>query len=437
MSNIQNDKVLMKFYLSKIKKLIIDESGKMSYIDNFDHIIYDIFGIKNFTKRLNQCYDNRDTIAVLNQLGFKILNSICKASDLYGVFAELVAIDGRIAEIRRRFKKASKKGKKRDKDLVDEYEWLIDLYKRAVKSIRKRFGIKSSKKSYKRRYSSLVNIVNNRRDYDYDVSSVLYSSDMDDLDFDDEDDDFEDDDGDDGLSELERFRHNLNHTRPVTVKRGPGRNSRRSKLDDYDLDSETDSFDNEEDDSDLSETNQKIDKLADVVTNLANTVQYIANTSNADPRSAAIPRPVRTPEAPIIPRVSTKQVSYTPVVPPTYDPNTLLMPLIAPIQTMINQQSMVAKALDDVTKTNVAIYEYLQTLDFGDDEDDSDLDAEASELLMGELDKYPDLNESSSGTVYTGPNVNASVNSRNNSSPSVEKLIDDINHSDPTNQFPG
>jgi hypothetical protein len=113
------------------------------------------------------------------------------------------------------------------------------------------------------------------------------------------------------------------------------------------------------------------------------------------------------------------------------------MPLIAPIQTMINQQSMVAKALDDVTKTNVAIYEYLQTLDFGDDEDDSDLDAEASELLMGELDKYPDLNESSSGTVYTGPNVNASVNSRNNSSPSVEKLIDDINHSDPTNQFPG
>lgn len=220
-------------------------------MSNLDNIIYDIFGVKHFVKKLNESYDSRDIADVIETVGSKHLMDIMNNSKLYDALVDLVAINYRIGELRKELRKQSKKDK-RDKSDVKEYKYLSNLYEESIKYFRKKLGIKNSKTSYKRRYRSLNNVVNHDG-YDYDdddFTSILLRTD--DFYFDDDyESDYDDDDDYESTSELEDFVRRMNGRQSERQsRRNPNRpnNERRYRQDpsDFDLDEEDD--DDEDDD---------------------------------------------------------------------------------------------------------------------------------------------------------------------------------------------
>lgn len=413
---------VLKIYLQKIKKLIVDENGDLSYIENFDRVIEDIFGVKHFAKKLNQCYDDRDTIAVLNSFGLKNLQEIVSNPNIYQAFAELVALDARIIEIKRRIKRADKKGKKRDKDLVKEYEFLTNLYKKARKRMRSRFGVKSSKKSYKHKYSALSNLVE-RSGYDYDddddFSSVLYSSDM--YDDDDEYDDM------DQLSDLEEFARRLNYGDERRSRRSSGKTKRMNDLEDFDLDSEDDDDDDYDldDDSDINTSSnkgfgKKIDQLASIVSNLANSVQYMLNSGyqNTQPY-----KPVSHAGRAVVPIHSFDDdndyiVNEEPAPrkeqspKPQYSSNAdNLGPIYDAIRMLSENQNRLINTVDN-------IQEFLETLELEEINDEP-----AQPDISIQINKYEDV--AAEAPIVTSREQKP----EQNKTPNTEELIDQINHS--------
>ena len=182
--------VIYKFLVFKIGRLVKDSRGRLKYSTYFDNIVYDIFGVKHFTKKINESYDNRDFIDVLESVGSDQLMKIMNNPKYYDAMRELIAINYRINVLRKEIRKQGKKDKRNKQDLK-EYKYLTNLYEESIKYFRKKLGIKNSKSSYKRRYKSLSNIVRDERDYDDDeYTSILLRSDDDEFYFDDDDDEY-------------------------------------------------------------------------------------------------------------------------------------------------------------------------------------------------------------------------------------------------------
>jgi len=380
---------VLKAYLQKIKKLVVDERGEMSYIENFDRVIEDIFGVKNFAKRLNQCYDDRDTIVVLNSLGSKILNEMLMIPSLYQAFAELVAVDARILEIKKKIRRAEKKGKKKDKDLLKEYEYLTELYKKAKKKIRQRFGIASKKKAYKSRYSALLNIVDGYYEDDDEISSLLYSSD---LEFDD----------DDELSELEDYERYLSGG-----KSGKGR--RIARLMNYDMDEDDDDFDELDDDDADEASNNRLSKIESIVSNLANTVQYMMNTGMKQDNVGYRPyshAPQYT--APIV-----NDDGVRPRIKNTTAGNQELDSIYSTINKLSKTQEILVESNLRLSNSVARIENYLANLDVVDEDDEPD---------------YNDMSIQAQVDDDISPAVTAR-SPRPARSPKREELIEQINRS--------
>lgn len=390
---MKSDRVVMKFILSKIKRLVVDSEGRFRYIENLDNVLYDVFGVKNFTKRLNQTYDDRDTISVMGTLGFGNLTKICNSSHNYEIFAELVAIDARKERLKRELRKADKKGKKKDKDLLKEYEYLSDIYKEATKVVRKRFGIKSAKKSYKKRYSSVSNLLDNRDYYDYDdeFSSVLYTSDIDLYsDYDEDDEDWDDD----GLSELEEFRMRL-EGKSRNRNKGRGRSERssnsprriRRRIDEFDLDDEDDEDewdDEEEEKEDTSDIDRKLDKLASSVSGIANSLQYMINTQQ-QPIIAEKLTPVVQPQY-------IASEALAPVHDFTNDMSPVIDKLVSVVSGLASQQRDTVSAMNQLVSTTDAMQRFLMDVfdeEADDDEDELPHEGLTREELIDTINKNP------------------------------------------------
>ena len=284
-ANYNND-VALKFIIYKIKTLITDNRGKYRYIDNFDTIINDIFGVKHLARKINDAYDNREVICLLEEVGTKYLFELVNNSKLYSVLNEMVSINYRLSVLKKEIHKQRKKDK-RDNDLIKDYNYLSELYKKTVKYLRKKFGIKDTRTSYKRKYKSLNELVSKNKKDEY--SSILSRGDsfFDEYDLYDDDDDDDDDDeyyDDSATSELDDFVQMLHGKKPKSEKlRKRARNNTR-----YDI---YDDDDDEDDDDEYYEYLEKsrrqtknryddvdddrIDKLADVVSDLSSAVQSL------------------------------------------------------------------------------------------------------------------------------------------------------------------
>lgn len=268
-------RVAIKFVLVKIKRLIMDSYGDPRYVKNVDSVIADLFGFKNLASKLNDCYDDHETMVVLSKFTMKNMMAFCDNSRIYAAVAEMVAIDYRISEIRRTFKKLEKKGKKRDKDTIKELEYLEELYKDSAKVLRKKLGQKSGNKSYKRQYSVLGDMVRSKNLYGYeddDVSVMMSFGDE----YDDEDD--EDEYGR-GKSEFTRY---LNKTLGKSSKK-KSRTVQSSSRDDYDdEDEDDDESDEDAEQDDIGRVAASVDALTKIVGSMLKTGRQLPLGFNPD-----------------------------------------------------------------------------------------------------------------------------------------------------------
>lgn len=407
----ENSAVVHKFILYKIKKLVCDSRGRAAFINNFDNVIYEIFGVEHFSKKLNHVYSNRDFVAVLDKVGVEYLLELTNNSKLYNIMHDLVEIDARIIELRKQIRKSGKKNK-RDKSLIKEFNYLTDIYKDSIKLMRKRFGIKNSRTAYKRRYHA-VNDLLSESDYDYDdeFTSILMRDDdfffgMDD----DDDDDYEYDDYE-SSSELEDFVRRMNGSSRGASNRG--RSSRSRDYVDFD-DDDDDEFETiprrkyvSPDEYGNDRLSKQVDSLSDTVELLASSVQSMMNEREyAQTTSRRVPLDD-----------SNDSVEKA------------LDAIHAELSAMQSNNKVIAHALDNVLQRQDDLTGVIGEMinDFVED------DGEESDVIYGtpqivdspvDINKYPDVNELP--PVSEIMKMSAELDRM---SPTREELIDLINQS--------
>lgn len=281
MKRYSNTLVEYKFILNSIKQLVCDSRHRPRYIDDFDQVIEDIFGVNHLAKKINDSYDNRDVISAIDKIGTSYLIELFNTSRLKSIMTDLVAVRHRMRELKKSMRKDRRSTGKRDKSSTKEYNYLSDLYSESVKYMKKRLGVKNMKTLYKRRYKALNNIV------DSDPwGDDFYPLDMDEYDdYEDpfiiadrswDDDDYEYDDYEE-TSELEDFRRALNGRTPRRRSRRVPVDRRRDPMD-FDLDEDDDDFDIGTD----GEMYQQVNHLTDVVADLSSAVQTLVNKEEAN-----------------------------------------------------------------------------------------------------------------------------------------------------------
>lgn len=440
--------VIYKFLIHKIKCLVKDSRGRLKYATYFDNIIYDIFGVKHFSRKLDESYADRDFIDVLETVGSDHLMKIMNNAKLYDAMRELIAINYRISVLRKEIRKQGKKDKRNKQDLK-EYKYLTNLYEESIKYFRKKLGIKNSKNSYKRRYKSLSNIVREEHDYDDEYTSILLRSDDDDYFF--EDDDYEYDEYDDdyeSTSELEDFVNRMNgkpdrrNSRRQKQNRPSYRPSRYSD-EDFDLDEEED-FEDDDDEYDGRRSRhssmpsmedpaiKQLNNLTEVVTDLAGAVQMLVNKNEYDTvqrRKEMYQNQYsdRLSEEHLRPSGTREMVSDSVDTRKELEIITEFIGRLSDEQNkMKSNQKTIAEALDQVVHQQKDIIAFLNTFTEDDEYEDEDISEDVvmrspvvsgNEDLSQRFNKYPDVYEEMANEEDSDGKLK------------VEELIDTINNS--------
>lgn len=266
--------VSLKFIVMKLKRMVMDSYGRVDYTSNGDNVFKDVFGNKNLFSKLDRASSNREVIVIIADFGFKELMTLCNIPKIYDAFCELVSMDVRRETIKKELRKAQKKGKKKDKDLIKELEYINNLYKDGVKSVRKRLGVNKKSNSYKNRYRTVADMVNTRGSIFYDdddeYNSILF--------------DDEDDDDFDEETEFDRFYKKMTGEKFSKKSRKKSKSQNRLNRfdfddDDYDLDDfddeDDDDIDEDEYDVDAEDNSKKIDRLTRQISTLSSAVQQM------------------------------------------------------------------------------------------------------------------------------------------------------------------
>lgn len=334
-----------KFVLSKIQSLVCDSRGRMRYMKEFDHVIDDIYGVKNLAKKINDSYDSRDIIATIEKFGLEQLIGLFNSRKNTDMMADLVAVRYRLRELQSAFQKSRKKSGRRDKRDVKEGKYLSKLYTDSIRYMKKRLGVQDVKNLYKRKYSALTSVLDND-DFGFDDGfSSLLDDDIFGNEYDDYDYDYDD------RTELDDFRDRLN---------GGNMNRRvsRNRMDD-DLE-----FDDEFNFG-QHDTDQRINQLTDVVSELSSAVQRMMSKQQFMDAE-------RGRKSTIVPPIQPK---------PMLDPNQLppvdrnQFDFQYQLDAVQRREEMLMQQIADLGKAQQATNSFLQEImssddDYGDDEDD-------------------------------------------------------------------
>ncbi len=334
-----------KFVLSKIQSLVCDSRGRMRYMKEFDHVIDDIYGVKNLAKKINDSYDSRDIIATIEKFGLEQLIGLFNSRKNTDMMADLVAVRYRLRELQSAFQKSRKKSGRRDKRDVKEGKYLSKLYTDSIRYMKKRLGVQDVKNLYKRKYSALTSVLDND-DFGFDDGfSSLLDDDIFGNEYDDYDYDYDD------RTELDDFRDRLN---------GGNMNRRvsRNRMDD-DLE-----FDDEFNFG-QHDTDQRINQLTDVVSELSSAVQRMMSKQQFMDAE-------RGRKSTIVPSIQPK---------PMLDPNQLppvdrnQFDFQYQLDAVQRREEMLMQQIADLGKAQQATNSFLQEImssddDYGDDEDD-------------------------------------------------------------------
>lgn len=285
---VARDNTKYKIIVSGIKDIVTDGRGRMTYMDQFDSCIDEIFGVPHFSRKINGAYSNKEIIDIIERVGSEYLYDIFTNKRLRGILTEMTKMDKRIHVLRKDLRKQGKRGG-RDKYDLKEYNWLRKTFKESAKYMRNRFGIKNNKTAYKRRYKNISEVLKNRDDDDYGFDSFTFGGyddfdDYNDRSYNSYNDDYYEDDDYEDTSELQDFEMMMNGRKNNRSRSRRSRNSTRKSR--YDFDDEwddSDSFDDEDDDKFVDDDlEKKVNKIADNVMYLADAVQFLNNKSNYD-----------------------------------------------------------------------------------------------------------------------------------------------------------
>lgn len=367
MARTRTSMIEYKFILDNIQSLVCDSRGRFRYIDQFDTVIKDIFGVRHLARNINSCVDNRDIMAEIDSVGVENLVEVFESRQALDSFAELIAVTYRLRELQKQLQKQSKKSGRRDKRDENELKYLKKLYSDAVRHYQRRFGISNPKKMYKRKYRNLESL---RDGIDFGFEEG-FSSLLDD-DWDDYDDPYGYND-DDGFSALERYRQKFTRRYP--------NDHRRSSRDTHGFD-----IDEEEDDMDPSldgDLYDRVDRLTDVVMDLSSAVQTITAKTQYD-RAAARRSKMRDTNSAIF-----SDKNQLPPI-PTPPPAPYVDPTVSDLQQqtayLTSQMNQIANGQRDITNF---LKEIMTEDESGYDEDD-DLGGFSKQEALDRYNQDPD-----------------------------------------------
>lgn len=296
--------------------MCVNAARKPIYIDAFDVVIYDLYGLKRFARKLSTAYDERQYYELINKIGLDQLVELFENKGCCNAVRDLTQIAFDLGRLSDEIKKLRRKGRDPKYELK-EFKDLKKLYTKGIKALQKRLDIKSIRSAYKRKYGSLREFVNDG-----------YGSEMSwDNDFGMLDDLYDSDDDDDWYSEdtnLKDFMNMIGGGNGSRKSRKSSGRRQRSRNDDDDepyhtMDMDMFDFDMEEDGDDevIDEMNSKIDRLGDQVKLLANSVNAVITQTNYDEtnnrnpvthtnrkRRNVNPRPVQNPQPNQSPSIS-------------------------------------------------------------------------------------------------------------------------------------
>ena len=133
---IKRSQLLYKFIVYQTKSLVSNNRGKPAYMDSFDHVIYDLYGIKHFSRKIAEYYDNRDIMDLIDRIGIKQLVQLMKNTRYCNIVRELTLIDNDTDSLEKEIRKMRRKGKS-NKHMLREFNDLKKLYDKGIKSLRK------------------------------------------------------------------------------------------------------------------------------------------------------------------------------------------------------------------------------------------------------------------------------------------------------------
>lgn len=416
---MNKERSMLKFILYRIRQLITNGQGSPRFIDDFDDIIYDIFGAKNFARHLVQCRSDRDIVMVLSEVGYENIVRLLDSKKMFNEMQSLIILHSQIDTLRKRQKKLSKKGKKVDKAIIKEYKWEVKLYKDAIDMFRKTFGIKNSKSHYKRMFGNLVEFA--RQDEDDDNYSIVMDMDR----------YFSDDDDDDDIDEDSEFARM--YGKPKSKARKSSKTKRALSLEDeYDFVIEDDD-DEEDDDEDSEKMNDRIDELESMISSLSDHMQVLINATQSAPR--VNPGYVQTqPMYKTMPAVN--PVPPVPVVTPEgtmVGSNADMEYIKKCLSTLANKLNKVENGYDEMSERQAEIIDFLQAISEDPEEPDE------NEEVRNALNKYEDFYDDDVEPVSKPKPSPATLRqtlepaqfTKNQENMTVEDLINVVNSSEP------
>lgn len=264
----RNDTILYKFVVYQIKRMVCDSDGDPIYMEAFDRVFYDLYGIEDFSRRLSRMYNNRNMQKLINKVGLGQLIKLFKNPSYCNILHDMVMMSNDLKLLKKRIDKNRRKGNgKITRYDVKEFNDVIKLYNKSVKALRKSLKVKNIHKAYKDKYKVVRNFVGQNGQND------LYWDDIDFGDILDEDEDgddiFDDDFDPDESTILEDFARALNGKSTSRSKKS----SRKRKS--FDYDDEEDEIYYEEDDA-IENLQSKVDRLCNHMQSLSDTVQGLA-----------------------------------------------------------------------------------------------------------------------------------------------------------------
>lgn len=144
-------RVAGKFILLQLAGLVTDAVGHPKYVANLDHVIEDLYGYKKLATKISACRNDTMMIAVVLDFGFRDLFKLTNDGRTMEVLADLVGMDRSLTILHKELKKGSKKGSNSIKKRRKEYNYISDLYKQTIKTLRKDLGL-SAKNPYKNQF---------------------------------------------------------------------------------------------------------------------------------------------------------------------------------------------------------------------------------------------------------------------------------------------
>ena len=400
-----DDRLKIKFVIMKLREISNTNQYGKRMVNNIDHVIYDIFGVKDFTKKIQNSIDDRDVFVLFNRVGIKNMMEICDSSSYFNIFTKMVEIDYAILYTKRMLRKRKKKNSKK---LSDDLKGMEKIYRRALKKIKRKFGIKSSNEAYKNRFKTLINFAEDDDLYDDELASIYF-----------DDDDFYGDGWDDDWdndSEYQRFANS--YYSKHNIRRTPDR-KRRPSSDLLDFDPEFDDDDDYDplygDESDIKESDN-IERLENIMSQMAT---QISNLTNHVSKMSVMNNAMTSNQIP--PVNIQRQQSNSASVNFNNEINQRLMDIA-------KKQDMQNKVLADTIRRQ---QEQQQTqdmiLNFLTAEDSDNDDIPDSEAYMDEILKYPDVTIEAGYDDTSGPSPKPSSDS---DGITRDQLIDLINHGD-------